>query len=120
MKPRLYLDEDITPLLARLLPDRGHDVISCRDIGATGITDDDQLDRATELGRAILSSNYDDFIRISRECVRDARGHSGIIVSYHQIDIETIMDAVELVSRFMTEVDGEHVPNCFYRLEDFR
>ena len=119
MKPRLYLDEDITPLLARLMRERGHDVISCRDIGATGIPDDDQLDRATELGRAILSSNYGDFIRLSRECVRDGRAHGGIIVSYHQIDIDTISGDVELVSRFMTEVDGDHLPNCFYRLEDF-
>ena len=100
--------------------ERGHDVISCRDIGATGIPDDDQLDRATELGRAILSSNYGDFIRLSQECVRLGRAHSGTIVSYHQIDIDTISGDVELVSRFMTEIDGDHLPNCFYRLEDFR
>lgn len=120
MKPRLYLDEDITPLLARLLRERGHDVISCRDIGATGITDEDQLARATELGRAILSSNYGDFIRISRECVLYSRPHGGIIVSYHQIDTNEISDALELVSRLMTEIDGDNMPNCFYRLEDFR
>ena len=100
--------------------ERGYDVISCRDIGATGITDDEQLEHATELGRGILSSNYGDFVRLSRECVRDGRAHGGIIVSYHQIDIDTISDDVGLVSRFMTKIDGEHLPNCFYRLEDFR
>ncbi|MEK7692789.1 MAG: DUF5615 family PIN-like protein [Chloroflexota bacterium] len=114
------MDEDITPLLARLLRERGHDVVSCRDIAATGITDDDQLDRATELGRAILSSNYGDFIRISRECVRDGRAHGGIVISYHQIDVDTISEDVDAVSRFMTEIDGDHLPNCVYRLEDFR
>jgi predicted nuclease of predicted toxin-antitoxin system len=120
VKPRLFLDEDITPLLARLLRERGHDVVSCRDIGATGITDEEQLERATGLGRAILSSNYGDFIRISRACVRDGRAHGGIIISYHQIDIDEISDAVELVARLMTEIDGERLPNCLYRLEDFR
>ena len=120
MKPRLYLDEDITPLLARLMRERGHDVISCRDIGATGIPDDELLERATDLGRGILSSNYGDFIRLSRECVRDDRAHGGILISYHQIDIATINDDVEAVSRFMTEIDGERLPNCLYRLEDFR
>lgn len=120
MKPRLYLDEDITPLLARLLRERGHDAISCREISATGITDEDQLERATELGRAILSSNYGDFIRIGRACVRDGRTHGGIIISYHQIDVDTINEDVVAVSRFITEIDGEHLPNCLYRLEDFR
>lgn len=120
MKPRLYLDEDITPLLARLLREHGHDVISCRDVGATGLTDEDQLAQATELGRAILSSNYADFIRISLECARDGRSHRGIIVSYHQIVVDEINDAVELVSRLMAEIDGGNLANCCYRLDDFR
>ena len=120
MNPRLYLDEDITPLLARLLRERGHDVISCREIGAIGLADEDQLARATELGRAILTSNYGDFIRLSRECVMRGQTHGGIIVSYHQIDVDAISDGLELVSRLMSEIDGDNMPDCLYRLDDFR
>ena len=36
------------------------------------------------------------------------------------VDIDTISEDVEAVSRFMAEIEGEHVPNCLYRLEDFR
>jgi predicted nuclease of predicted toxin-antitoxin system len=37
--PRLYLDEDIDPLLARILTDRNVDILTTRDAGKLTTTD---------------------------------------------------------------------------------
>jgi Domain of unknown function (DUF5615) len=108
------------PLFARLLRARGHDVVSAHEVGATGLVDEDQLERATELGRAILTWNYKDFIRISQECATGNVPHGGIIVSYHHYTANEINAGVEIISNLMNAIDGESLANCLYRLQDFR
>jgi uncharacterized protein with PIN domain len=66
--PRLYLDEDMIPGLARLLREGGYDVVGAHDIGALRITDDEQFAIATSQQRAIVSSNHHDFRRIAMAC----------------------------------------------------
>ena len=95
-------------------------MISAHEVGARGLVDEDQLDRATELGRAILSWNYNDFIRISKQRAAPNVPHGGIVVSYHHYRADEISAAVEIISNFMNHDGGERLPNCFYRLEDFR
>jgi uncharacterized protein with PIN domain len=120
VKPRLYLDEDIMPLFARLLRARGHDVVSAHEVGATALGDEDQLERASELGRTILTWNYKDFIRISQECAAANIPHGGIIISYHHYKANEISVGVEIISNLMNAIDGEDLQNCLYRLQDFR
>ena len=55
--PRLYLDEDVDPLLARILADRGFDVLTTRDARRIAARDEDQLAFAAREGRAILTHN---------------------------------------------------------------
>lgn len=40
---RIYLDEDVRPLLTRVLKKRGYDVISACEMGITGLTDEKQI-----------------------------------------------------------------------------
>lgn len=108
------------PLFARLLRARGHDVVSAHEAGATGLADEGQLERATQLGRAIVTWNYRDFIRICRECAAADAPHGGIIISYHHYEANEISAGVEIISNLMNAIDGENLPNCVYRLEDFR
>ena len=108
------------PLFARLLRGRGHDVISAHEVGATGLVDEEQLERATALGRAILTWNYKDFIRISHQCAAGDIPHGGIIISYHHYEANEISRGVHVISNLMDAIDGERLPNCLYRLEDFR
>src|SRR5690242_16357996 len=61
VKARLYLDEDVIPEVARLLRARGIDVISVHEVGATGLSDEQQLERATAEDRVLLTNNYRDF-----------------------------------------------------------
>lgn len=55
MAIKLYLDEDVDPLLAEVLRDRGLDCISTHESGNRGHTDFDQLVFATRQGRTILT-----------------------------------------------------------------
>ena len=84
MRPRLYLDEDVTPDLAPLLRDRGYDAISVHEVGADGFTDGEQLERATGEGRVLLTYNYRDFLLVSEEWSRAGRSHAGVVISYRQ------------------------------------
>jgi len=120
VKPRLYLDEDVMPLFARLLRARGHDVVSAHEAGATGLTDEEQLQRATAMGRAILTYNYKDFIRLAHERAAARAAHGGIIIAYHQYEAKEIAAGVDVISNLMTAIDAEGLANCVLRLEDFR
>jgi uncharacterized protein with PIN domain len=81
---RLYLDEDTLPELAALLRDRGYDVLSAHDIGALGITDEEQLAIAISERRAIVSSNRRDFARLATHCSENGIEHWGIVLMYRQ------------------------------------
>ena len=84
MTPRLYLDEDVAPELARMLRERGYDAVSAHEVGANGLTDGEQLERATGEGRVLLTYNYRDFLLMSEEWSRAGRSHAGIVISYRQ------------------------------------
>jgi len=49
--PRLYLDEDVVPELARMLRSHGHDAVSAHEVSALQLEDAEQLERASADGR---------------------------------------------------------------------
>ncbi len=73
----LYADEDFDQAAVEELRGLGHDVATARDAGRAGqsISDAEQLAFATAQGRAILTHNRWDFVRLHRQ----GPGHSGII-----------------------------------------
>jgi hypothetical protein len=73
---QLYADEDFPFPVVERLRQFGHDVVTVFDAGQAnqGIEDADQLAFATKLGRAILTRNRRDFIRLHKKL-----GHAGII-----------------------------------------
>lgn len=76
----LYLDEDVSALVASLLRARGFDVITAREEGMLGRSDAEQLARAASLGRCILTHNRVDYEELQRKCIDSHQKHSGIIV----------------------------------------
>jgi predicted nuclease of predicted toxin-antitoxin system len=80
---KLYLDEDVDPLLAPVLRERGIDCLSTRDAQNLGHSDVQQLTFATDQGRVMLTFNVKDFLRLAKELGDSSRHHSGIIVSDH-------------------------------------
>lgn len=80
-KPKLYLDEDITDLLARVLRTMGHDVVSAHEIKMQGRSDEDQINHAIKNQRAILTCNISHFTKLARKYYNCKTTHYGIIVA---------------------------------------
>jgi predicted nuclease of predicted toxin-antitoxin system len=105
MSVSLYLDHQVNAAITDGLRRRGVDVITCAEDG-TELADDDQvLNRATQLDRAIFTQD-DDFLALARQWRKDGREFAGVIYS-HQLKI-TIGQAVrdlELISKVMEPAD---------------
>lgn len=78
---KLYLDEDVDTLLAKVIRDRGYDVLSTHEANMHKSNDYQQIDFATSQGRAILTHNVRDFYRIAKEYAKINKPHAGIILS---------------------------------------
>jgi predicted nuclease of predicted toxin-antitoxin system len=74
----LYADENFRLPVVHVLRQLGHDVLTSREAGQAGrgIPDPDVLAFAISRGRAVLTQNRRDFIRLHRQI----RSHHGIIV----------------------------------------
>ena len=77
----LYLDEDVSALVAVLLRARGFDALTARDDQRLGRSDGEQLARAAELGRCMITHNRVDFENLQREHLDLGKSHAGIIVA---------------------------------------
>jgi predicted nuclease of predicted toxin-antitoxin system len=75
-----YLDEDLSPVVAQLLRERGLDAISAHEIGFIQVSDQEQLDHAAAEGRALVTRNARDFRALSTDRVQRQQPHAGIIV----------------------------------------
>ncbi len=56
---RFLLDENLSPLLATILAERGHDVVHVRQLGLTSAPDDAVLDAAAADRRVLISADTD-------------------------------------------------------------
>jgi predicted nuclease of predicted toxin-antitoxin system len=83
MAIKLYLDEDIDPLLARVLRERSVDCLSTPETDNRGRSDSEQFNFAIQQDRAILTLNVKDFVTLAREYAVSGQHHRGIIVSDH-------------------------------------
>lgn len=77
----LYLDEDVSVLVAELLRARGFSVQTTREVSHMGAADDEQLIYAVSQRRALLTHNRDDFARLAQEYFEGGRSHYGVIVA---------------------------------------
>jgi predicted nuclease of predicted toxin-antitoxin system len=77
----LYLDEDVSALVAELLRARGFDVQTTQEAGRKGTRDEEQLAYAAGQRRALLTHNRDDFARLAGKFFAAGRRHHGIIIA---------------------------------------
>ena len=77
---RVYLDEDLSPVIAALRRERGIDVTTAQEVGNVQLDDRAQLAYATREGRAIVTANVVDFIELAHETVATNTEHAGIVL----------------------------------------
>jgi hypothetical protein len=94
---RIYTDEHIFRDLAKALRDRGYDAESCQEAGLAGkgISDEGHLEHTARAGRAILTHDRSDFLRLDTEWKRTGRQHAGIIVAQPIADFGELLRRVE-------------------------
>ena len=94
---KVYLDEDLSPVIAALLRERGIDVTTAQEIGNVQLDDRAQLAYATREGRAIVTANVVDFIELAHEKVATNTEHSGIVLvpsSFRGDEFQALADAI--------------------------
>lgn len=91
----LYLDEDVSALVAQLLRVRGFMAQTTQEAGRKKTDDDEQLAYAVSQRRAVLTHNRDDFARLAQEYFAMGRKHYGTIIAVRR-------PSQEIVTRLMT------------------
>ncbi len=103
----LYADEDFPGPAVRRLRELGHDVLTVREAGRADsqVPDHEVIQFAHSQGRAVLSLNRRDFVRLHSSGIE----HSGIIVCTDDKDFialaarvdQVLRDAVPLIGRLI-------------------
>ena len=78
---RIYLDEDVDVLLARLLNARGHDCLTASELGHLGWADERHLEWATVQTRVLITHNRVHFESLAREWYGESKEHAGIVLA---------------------------------------
>ncbi len=94
---KVYLDEDLSPIVARILRDEGVDAVSAHEVGKVQLDDRVQLTEATQVGRVIVTANVVDFLTLAHDAVARNAEHAGIILvpsSFRGDEFQAIADAV--------------------------
>ena len=94
---KVYLDEDLSPVIAGLLRNHGIDATTAQDVGNVQLEDQAQLAYAAREGRAIVTANVIDFIELAHEAVATNTEHPGIILipsSLRGDEFQAIADAI--------------------------
>ncbi|MDZ4403963.1 DUF5615 family PIN-like protein [Prosthecobacter sp.] len=107
MIARLYSNENFPLPVVEELRRLGHDVLTTRDAGKSneGIPDDEVLRFAKENGRAVITHNRQDFIRLHRQ----SPGHAGIIVCTDNPDFPALAAKVHAQLEAMESLKGQLV-----------
>jgi len=115
-KIKLYLDEDVDLLLAKVIRDREYDILSTHEAEMHKSNDYKQIDFATSQGRAILTHNIRDFHRIAKEYAKINKFHAGIIFS-SQLPFKELL---KRTLRLLNKHNAEDILNQVVWLEDFK
>jgi predicted nuclease of predicted toxin-antitoxin system len=94
---KVYLDEDLSPIVGRILRDKGVEAVSAHDVGHVQLDDRTQLATATRRGSAIATANVVDFLRLADDSVATHTEHAGIILipsSFRRNEFHAIADAI--------------------------
>ena len=106
----LYLDEDVSVMVAELLRARGFDARTTQEAARTATTDDEQLKYAVSQRRALLTHNRDDFARLAREYFSGGRNHYGIIIAVRRPTHEIVRRLLVILNQTTSdEVENQVV-----------
>lgn len=104
---RLYADEDFSYPVVTRLRQLGHDILTAQEAGQANqrVADHVVLAYASEQGRAVLSFNRRDFIRLHR----DVSSHAGIVVCSRDDDVFALAERIHQQVKSESSLQNELV-----------
>lgn len=77
----LYFDEDVNPLIGKLLQPRGFSFVTTQMVGSLQASDAEQLSRAVADQKTLLTHNRVDFETLACDYFQSDKVHFGIIIA---------------------------------------
>ena len=105
----LYLDEDVSVLVAELLRSRGFVATTTREEARLGSSDAAQLAYATSIGRTLLTHNRTDFEALARTYAVTHRQHYGIILAVRRPPYELVRRLLQILNHVTADEMIEQV-----------
>ena len=99
----VYLDEDVSVLIATLLRARGFDVLAARAESMLARDDPDHLAHAVASGLCIVTHNRVHFERLHGEYLAAGRKHCGIIIASRRSPYEVARRLGALLNALTTD-----------------
>jgi hypothetical protein len=101
----LYANENFPVQVVRILRELGHDVLTSYEAGKANraILDEEVLAFATEQGRALLTLNKRDFLRLHN---LDA-AHAGLVLCSQDTDVQGQAEKIHQVIQAQKELKGQ-------------
>ncbi len=100
---KYYLDEDISPKVADVLRKKQIDAVSTHEMNMAQASDREQLEYAASEGRAMVTRNRDDFIRITVQFFNELRPHCGVLIVPHTIPGDKFRLTAEALRKYASE-----------------
>ncbi len=107
---KYYLDEDISPRVAELLRKNRVEAISAHEQGMIGTSDEQQLLAAAKAGRAMVTRNRNDFIRLTVSFFEGLKPHHGSVIIPHYIPGHDFSLMARLLSHLADEYPNGMTP----------
>jgi len=107
---RLFLNEQISPVVSERLRERGFEVVCPQDLATRGLSDLEQFAWSAADGRAIVTYNIADFRLLADQSLARGQDHSGLILvserTIPQRDLGALLRALEAALRAYPETDA--------------
>ena len=113
---KLFLDEDVRPLLAVVLRQRGYNAVHVSEVDRAGKSDPEQLSYAVRQERAMFTHNVRDYLLLDRKYRAQGKEHHGIIVS----DQVPLRELLRRTLCCLSRSNAQEVRNQIIWLHDFK
>ena len=99
MFARIYLDENISVVVADILRSRGFEALAAQTANNKGLSDKKQLEFATLNGMTILTHDRLDFEILAKEYFSSGKTHHGIIIAHRRKPHLIVERLIKVINR---------------------